>query len=86
VLIVEEIDANRATVIYAWGDAPRRNLAKGFQRYSATVAPGANAEIQFGSGSVTFTVEMVGDLSKVKVTRMNPMRAIHVEWFKRVAP
>ena len=82
-LIVEEIDADKAKVIYAWGDAPRLNIAKGFQRYAATVESGGNAEIRFGSGSVSFNVVMASDLSKVKVTRMIPMRAIHIEWFKR---
>ena len=85
-LIVEEIDGERAKVVYAWGDAPDWKINKGFQRYVATVAPGDKKEIQFRSAAALFTVRMNDDLSSITITRVRttPWQAVNIETFKRV--
>ena len=69
VLIVEQIDAKQATIILAWGDAPRWKIEKGFMRQAATVVDGPDAEIRFVAGS-TFTVRMKSDFSQITVKRL----------------
>ena len=50
ILIVEEIDSQKAKVIYAWGDAPRWLTDKGYGRYVAKVIPGSRGKIEWGGG------------------------------------
>jgi len=50
ILIVEEIDSEQAKVIYAWGDAPRWNITKGYSRGVAKVIPGSRPKIEWGEG------------------------------------
>jgi len=85
ILIVEEVNPERAKVLYAWGDAPRWNVSKGFQRYQATVALARSAELAFGSGSVNFTASMNSDMSSISITRVSGQGAI-TDTFKRVVP
>ena len=84
VLIVEEIDAQRAKVIYAWGDAPTWQIVKGFRRYQATV--GQNDEIQFKDDTLTFTIQMNANFSEVRVTRTAPPVRVDIESFRKAKP
>ena len=43
---MEEIDAEKAKVIYAWGDAPQWRTEKDYRRFAATVTPGESGEIE----------------------------------------
>jgi hypothetical protein len=86
ILIVEEIDAERAKVIYAWGDAPNWRIEKGFSRFSATVASGDMRQLQFAGDSVAFTVQLNSDLSSLLVTRevSMPRQFVSAATFKRI--
>ena len=50
ILIVEEIDSEQAKVIYAWGDAARWNITKGYSRGVAKIIPGSRPKIEWGEG------------------------------------
>ena len=85
-LIVEEINNESATVIYAWGDAPDWRTVKGFQRVrTATVTTKPKAEVRFG-GSNTYVLHMNADRKSITITRMSPMPnpRVGVEVFRRV--
>lgn len=84
-LVVETIDAEKATVIYAWGDAPSWRATKGFTRLSAKVTGTPSAKLDFG-GNITFIVEAGREADTLKVTRMSPGSPLRVdvETFRRV--
>jgi hypothetical protein len=69
-LIVEEINDERAKVIYAWGEGSRDK--KGYSRFIAKVIPGSK-KIEFGrkgnNYEIKFIFEMKKDLRSIKGTR-----------------
>jgi len=70
ILIVEEIDSQRAKVIYAWGDAPRWRTDKGYYRYVAKVIPGSRTKIEWGGGErPKYTFEMGKDFKSIRGVR-----------------
>lgn len=70
VLIVEEIDSEKAKVIYAWGDSPRWRIDKDYSRIAAKVISGPPAKIEWGGGErPKFIFEMRKDLKTIKGTR-----------------
>ena len=79
-VIVEEIDTQRAKVIYAWGDDPIWRIQKGFSRHNATVVAGQKGAIEFG----IFTAKISDDLSTLTVTRVSRGR-VDVQDFKKVS-
>jgi hypothetical protein len=85
VLVVAEIDAQKAKVFYAWGDQPRFGIKRGGGWRNATVSQGNNAELKWGAsdGSITFTVEMSSDFSTVRITRTAKGRPDDYDVFTR---
>ena len=70
ILIVEEIDREKAKVIYAWGDSPRTRTVKGYSRHVAKVIPGSRAKIEWGGGErPKFTFEMGKDFKSIRGIR-----------------
>ena len=70
VLIVEKIDSDKATVIFAWGDCPGWHIDSGHKRYEARVIPGKKPRIEFGGeGGPEFVFEMEESLEAIQGTR-----------------
>jgi hypothetical protein len=57
-LVVEEIDATSARVVYAWADDPQRHLKGGWVRVTTKVLP--EGALQWGTDE-TFTFKMSKD-------------------------
>jgi hypothetical protein len=87
-LIVEQIGTEKAKVIYAWGDVPQWNFSKGYSRYLATVIP-AEKTLEFRTSVSTLRVEITGDLTTVRVTRLafaDRASGTQIVTFTKVAP
>ena len=70
ILIVEQIDREKAKVIYAWGDSQRTRTKKGYSRHIAKVIPTSQPKIEFGGeGRPKFTFEMGKDLKSIRGIR-----------------
>ena len=70
ILIVAEIDSEKAKVIYAWGDNPRMKPDKGYSKHVAKVIPGAPAKIEWGGGErPKFTFKMGKDFKSIRGIR-----------------
>jgi hypothetical protein len=65
-LVVEEIDATSARVVYAWADHPQGRFTGGWSRVRATVLPGGT--LQWGS-NVKFTFKMTQDRRSIEGAR-----------------
>jgi hypothetical protein len=66
-LTVENIDAESATVVYAWGDDPGGYFKAGWQRYMAQVLPGG--KLKFGSADIKFTFALAADRMSIRGER-----------------
>jgi hypothetical protein len=68
ILVITEINKEKAEVIYAYGDAPVWNIRRGYEYYSAKVITDKKPKIQFRSrfGSSWFIFEMEADLRTLK--------------------
>lgn len=70
ILIVEEINSEKALIIYAWADAPQWDSKGGYSRHIAKVILGPKPRIEFGSGDrPKFIYEMGQDLRTIKGRR-----------------
>jgi hypothetical protein len=65
-LVVEEIDATSARVVYAWADHPQGRFKGGWSRVRASVLPGGT--LQWGS-DVKFTFKMTPDRRSIEGAR-----------------
>jgi hypothetical protein len=65
-LVVEEIDATSARVVYAWADDPQERFKGGWSRIRAKVLPGG--VLQWGS-DVKFTFKMTNDHHSIEGER-----------------
>lgn len=83
ILVVEEIDAQRATIVYAWADVPVRGWVGGFRRRQAIVAAGETVEIRFGAEPVTFTARLSTDVSTMQMKRSTP-NGVDVATFRKI--
>ena len=93
VLVVEEIDNQKAKIIYAWGEMGCEPTGKGFRWYIAKVSEGPPAKIEFGERYLKFTFEMKKDLKTIKGLReyktfyfdKNPVRGRNRVTMKRIS-
>jgi hypothetical protein len=85
ILVVEKIDNESATVIYAYGDSSAWNIKRGYRRFVASVSTGATPSISFDTGSVFFVVTLIPNSSAVTVHRKSPTSSL-TETFKKVFP
>ena len=65
-LVVEEIDATSARVVYAWADDPKGRFKAGWSRVRAKILPGG--ALQWGS-DVRFTFKMAADRRSIEGER-----------------
>ena len=82
-LIVEQIDAEVARVIYAWADHPQGRFKGGWARVRAKVLPGG--KLQWGDDKVTFTFEMAQDRMSIEGERENAGR-VSIVTMRKVTP
>src|SRR5262249_1768116 len=60
-LVVEDIHADSARVVYAWADHPQGRFPGGWMRVDAQVLPGATLYWQSKESGATFTFTMAKD-------------------------
>ena len=85
-LIIEEINAKQAKIIYSRGDAaPGWNVKKGYDRVSAKVTPGKRPQIEWGDGinNPKFIFMMNKDLQSLAGSRKFKGRDDKVQMWKK---
>src|SRR5262249_16217281 len=60
-LVVEDIHADSARVVYAWADSPQGRFPGGWMRVDAQVLPGGKLQWQSKESGATFTFTMAKD-------------------------
>lgn len=63
ILIVENIEPEKAKVVYAWGGS--YSTTRDYSRYTAKILPGAKPKLEFSSPYARFVFEMEEDLKTI---------------------